>query len=57
MTLQWMAVLNFDNVDFTLDSKRVVDHFKPDIDDQSEFGCIISPYNFLSIVCRTLMSS
>jgi len=40
--LQWMVALQFDNVDFALDSKRVVDHFKLDIVDYSEFGCTIS---------------
>jgi len=43
MVLQWMAAFHFDNVDFALDSERVVDHFKSYIIDHSEFGCIISP--------------
>jgi len=41
-TLQWMAALHYDNVDFDLDSKRVVNHFKSNIIDHSEFVCIIS---------------
>jgi hypothetical protein len=35
-------------VDFVLDSKRVVDHANSDIDDNSEYGCIIS-------ACRQLL--
>jgi hypothetical protein len=38
-TLKWMADLHYDNVDFALDSKVVVDHFKSSVEDDSEFGC------------------
>ncbi|AES61794.1 hypothetical protein MTR_1g088650 [Medicago truncatula] len=41
-SLQWMVALRFVNVDFALNSKIVVDHFKLDIVDHSKFGCIIS---------------
>jgi len=40
--MEWIADLRFDNVDFALDSKRVVDQFRSDIDNNNEFGCIIS---------------
>ncbi|KEH28618.1 hypothetical protein MTR_4g008270 [Medicago truncatula] len=43
-TLQWISDLQFDNVDFALDSKRVVDHVNSYEDDNSDFGCIISAY-------------
>jgi len=38
--LQWVSGLQFDNVDYALDSKRVVDHVNTDEDDNSEFGCV-----------------
>jgi len=41
-TLDWVSNQQFDNVDFTLDCKRVVDCVNSSIDDSSEFGCIIS---------------
>lgn len=34
-TLVWVLDLQFDNVDFALDSKRVVDYVNSDIDDSS----------------------
>ncbi|RHN44999.1 hypothetical protein MtrunA17_Chr7g0225511 [Medicago truncatula] len=34
-TLEWVLDLQFDNVDFALDSKRVVDYVNSDIDDSS----------------------
>jgi len=40
--LDWVSNLQFDNVDFALDPKRVVDCVNSCIDDSSEFGCIIS---------------
>ena len=39
--LKWMADLHYDNVNFALDSKIVVDHFRSSLDDDSEFGCIM----------------
>jgi len=40
-TLEWVANLQFDNVDFVIDSKKVVDYFRTCIDDSIEFGCIM----------------
>lgn len=48
--LQWVSNLQFDNVDFALDSKRVVDCINCDVDGISEFGCIIS-------TCRCLLQN
>jgi len=39
--LKWMTDLYYDNVDFVLDSKIVVDHFRSSLDDDSEFGSIM----------------
>jgi len=44
--LEWVANiqvanLQFDNVDFVLDSKKVVDYFRTCIDDSIEFDCIM----------------
>jgi UDP-N-acetylmuramate-alanine ligase len=36
-----VANIQFDNVDFLLDSKKVVDSFRTCINDVTEFGCII----------------
>lgn len=47
---QWVLDLQFDNVDFVLDSKTVVDHVNFDVDDNSEYGCIIS-------ICRRLLQN
>jgi ribonuclease HI len=47
-SLEWVSNLQFDNVDFSLDSKRIVDQVNSDIDDNNEFGCIISS-------CRQLL--
>jgi len=44
-TLNWIAY--YDNVDFALDSKKVVDQFKSNIEDNNVFGCII-------YVCKNL---
>jgi ribonuclease HI len=41
-TLEWVSDLQFDNVDFALDSKKVVDSFHTCVVDNSEFGCIIN---------------
>jgi len=46
--LQWESDLQFNNVDFAHDCKRVVDHVNSDVDDNSEFGCIIA-------ACRRLL--
>jgi len=46
-TLQWVSDLQFDNVDFVLDSQQAVDSFHTEVDDDSELGCIIN-------VCRQL---
>ena len=48
--LQWVGDMQFDNVDFELDSKLTVDAFLSTRNDLSEFGCIISS-------CRSLFSS
>nr|ABN08690.1 probable reverse transcriptase At2g02650 -, related [Medicago truncatula] len=40
-TLEWTSYLQFDNVDFALDSKKVVDAFRTCVEDSCEFGCII----------------
>jgi hypothetical protein len=39
--LKWMSDLHYDNVDFALNSKIVVDHFRSYVEDDSEFGCIM----------------
>lgn len=49
-TLDWVANLQFDNVDFVLDSKKVVDSFRTCINDVTEFGCII-------YVCKQLFQN
>jgi len=41
-TLNWIANLQYDNVDFALDSKKVADQFRSGIEDNSEFRCIIT---------------
>jgi len=41
-TLQWIFDLQFDNVDFSLDSQQALNSFHANIDDHSEFGCIIN---------------
>jgi len=57
-TLEWVPNLQFDYVDFPLDSKKVTDQVRSYIDDNSEFGCIISACkSCYIIVFRTLMSS
>jgi hypothetical protein len=56
--LEWVVAIHFDNVDFPLDSKRVVDQFKSNIVDNSEFRCIISACRqLLDNSFRTLVSS
>ena len=40
--LDWLSNQQFDNVDFVLDCKRVVDCVNSRLDDSSEFGCIIT---------------
>ena len=47
-SLEWISNLQFDNVDFAYDCKRVVDHVNVDVDDNSEFDCIID-------ACRRLL--
>jgi ribonuclease HI len=39
--LQWVAFLQLNNIDFVLDSKKVVDQFRIGIDDNNDFGCIL----------------
>lgn len=39
--LEWVSDLQFDNMDFVLDSKKVVDLVNSNIDDNSLFDCII----------------
>jgi len=41
-TLDWLSNQQFDNVDFVLDCKMVVNCVNSSIDDSSEFGCIIT---------------
>jgi len=41
-TLDWISNQQFDNVDFVLDCKKVVDCFNFSLDDSSEFECIIT---------------
>jgi len=41
-TLDWISNQQFDNVDFVLDCKKVVDCNHSSLDDSSEFGCIIN---------------
>jgi len=41
-TSDWISNQQFDNVDFVLDCKRVVDCVNSSLDDSSEFGCIIT---------------
>jgi len=40
--LEWLSNQQFDNVDFALDCKKVVDCVHSNLDDSSEFGCIIT---------------
>jgi len=40
--LEWLSNQQFDNVDFTLDCKKVVDCVHSNLDDSSEFGYIIT---------------
>lgn len=40
-TLEWTSNLQLDNIDFALDSKKVVNAFRTGVNDNSEFGCII----------------
>jgi len=40
-TLQWVADLHYDHVDFVLDSKSVIERFNSNLVDSSELGCII----------------
>ena len=40
-TLQWVAGLHYDNVDFVLDSKSIVEHFNSNLGNSSELDCII----------------
>jgi len=49
-TLQLVSDLQFDNMNFALDSKRVVDCVNSNVYDISEFGCIIS-------ACRRLLEN
>jgi len=44
-TSDWISNQQFDNVDFVLDCKRVVDCVNSSLDDSSEFGCIITAVN------------
>jgi len=48
--LQWLSDMQFDNVDFEMDSKLSSDAFLSDKNDTSEFGCIISS-------CRSLFTA
>jgi len=41
-TLDWISNQQFDNVNFVLDCKRVVDCVNSSLDDSSEFKCIIT---------------
>jgi hypothetical protein len=38
MALKWLADLQYDNVDFDLNSKPVVDRFKSNVEDSNELG-------------------
>ena len=40
--LDWISNQQFDNVDFVLDCKKVVDCVNSSLDDSNEFGCIIT---------------
>jgi ribonuclease HI len=48
--LEWVHLLNLGHVDFELDAKRVVDSFKSQNSDATEFGNIINN-------CKTLLSN
>jgi hypothetical protein len=50
IALRWVKYLKNENVDFKLDSKKVVDQFHQNNNNVSEFGAII-------IECRQLFSS
>jgi hypothetical protein len=39
--LEWTSDLQLDNIDFALDSKKVVDACRIGVDDNNEFGCIV----------------
>ena len=47
IALHWVSDLHYDNVEFVLDSKSVVQRFNSNLSDSSELGCIIQ-------VCRQL---
>jgi len=38
--IQWVHDLRFDNVDFTLDSKKMIDNFHKESIDVTEFGAV-----------------
>jgi ribonuclease HI len=38
---QWLVALHYDNVDFALDSKTVVDCVNSNLEHSSDLGCII----------------
>ena len=42
IALDWLSNQQFDNIDFGLDCKKVVDCVNSSVDDSSEFGCIIT---------------
>jgi hypothetical protein len=48
--LEWVHLLNLGHVDFELDAKRVVDSFKSQNSDATEFGNVINS-------CKTLFSN
>ena len=57
-TLQWVSDLQFDNADFALDFKRVVDHVNFDEDDNSELVVkFLLVDDCYKIDLRTFMSS
>lgn len=39
--LEYTSNLQFDNIDFALEYKKGVDAFRTDVNDNSEFGCIV----------------
>jgi len=50
LALQWLSDMQFDSVDFEMDSKLTFDAFLSNRNDTSEFDCIISS-------CRSLFTS
>lgn len=45
--IQWIHGLQLANVEFEMDSKKVVDYFKDDSGDLNEFGVTMAVFNYV----------